>query len=166
MKLLPVILALLLVGLVGGCRTAEPPAPPKTQPLVARVYLEALPQEQGLAVTLPLSGAQLTIDARAVLLESDVVAAELVPAEFGTALLLTYSPAAARDLYRKTVGAQGRRLVLMLNNAAVAAQRIGDPVTGGMLQFYPEVETARLPALLSDLRGTTAAVQAKLAQNK
>jgi hypothetical protein len=163
-KLLPVIVALLLAGFAGGCRTAEPP--PVTHPLVARVFLEALPQEQGLAVTLPVSDVRLTVDPRPVLLEFDVAGAELVPTEFGPALQLSFTPPAARDLYRKTAGAQGRRLVLSLNGAAVAAQRIGDPVTGGTLLFYPEVRAELLPSLLADLRSTTAAVQAKLALKK
>lgn len=167
MKLLSVILASLLVGLAGGCRTTES-SPPllAAHPLVARIYLEALPQEQGSAVALPISGVRLMIDPRAVLLESDVAGAELVAAEFGPALQLTFTPAAARDLYRKTVGAQGRRLVLLFNGAAVAAQRIGDPVTGGLLQFYPEVPADQLHATLADLRNTTAAVRAKLARKK
>lgn len=164
MKLLPVILVSLLAGLAGGCRTAEPP--PVAPTLVARVFLEALPPEQGLAVALPVSGVRLSIDPRPVLLEFDVAGAELVPTEFGPALQLNFTPQAARDLYRKTAGAQGRRLVLSLNGAAVAAQRIGDPVTGGTLLFHPEVRAEELPALLADLQRTTAAVQAQLARKK
>jgi hypothetical protein len=165
-KLLPVILASLLVGLAGGCRTAEPPPPPVVRSLVARVYLEALPQEQGIAATLPVSGVRLTIDPRAVLTECDVAGAALEPAEYGTALQFTYTQPAARDLYRKTAGMQGRRLVLTLNGAAMAAQRIGDPVTAGTLLFYPEVRGEQLPAMLADIRSTTAAVQAKLVHKK
>jgi hypothetical protein len=119
-----------------------------------------------LAVTLPVSGVRLSIDPRPVLLEFDVAGAELVPTEFGPALQLNFTPQAARDLYRKTAGAQGRRLVLSLNGAAVAAQRIGDPVTGGTLRFYPEARAEELPALLADLQRTTAAVQAQLARKK
>ncbi|MBK8479041.1 MAG: hypothetical protein IPL39_22985 [Opitutaceae bacterium] len=164
MKLLPVILASLLVGFAGGCRTAEPP--PVARPLVARVYLEALPEQPGTAVTLPLSRVPLTVDPRALLVESDLAGAVLEPAEFGTVLQLVFTPQAARDLYRRTAGAQGLRLVLTLNGTAVAAQRIGDPVTDGALRFYPEVGAAQLPALLADLRSTIAVVQTKLAQKQ
>lgn len=140
--------------------------PPVARSLVTRVYLESLPQEQGLEVTLPVSGVRLTIDPRAVLSECDVAGAALEPAEFGTALQLVFTTPAARDLYRKTAGAQGRRLVLTFNGAAVAAQRIEDPVTGGTLLFYPEVPAEQLPTLLADLRSTIAAVQTKLVPKK
>lgn len=164
MKLLPVILASLLAGLAGGCRTAEPP--PVAPPLVARVFMETLPPEQGVVVTLPVSGVRLSLDPRPLLLEFDVAGAELVPTEFGPALQLSFAPPAARDLYRKTAGAQGRRLVLSLNGAAMAALRIDDPVTGGTLLFHPEVRAEELPTLLADLQRTTAAVQAKLSRKK
>jgi hypothetical protein len=161
---LPLVLsALTLVALAAGCRTAEAPAQ-AAPPVLARVFIEALPQEQAVVVTLPVSGARIEVDPRPVLLEFDLERVELVSAEFGRALLLQFNAAAARDLFRQTTGTQGRRFVLSLNGAPAGVFTIAAPVTSGLLTFYPEIPDERLPQLVRGLQQTTAGIRGRLAR--
>jgi len=162
---LPFAISILsLAALAAGCGTPE--RPPAAPAVVARVFLEARPQEPAVRVVLPVSRAAIDVDPRPVLLEFDLVRVELVTAEFGRALLLHLSGAAARDLYQKTVGSRGRRLVLALDGAPVGVFPIDAPVGNGLLLFYPEVPDDRLPALVQNLQQTTAGSQGRLARPK
>jgi len=163
-KLPFVIATVLLAALAAGCGTADrPPAPP---PVVARVFIEARPQEQAVRVVLPVSHAHIEVDPRPVLLEFDLAQVELVTAEFGRALLLHWSGAAARDLYQKTIGSQGRRLVLTLDGAPVSVFTIDGPVSNGLLTFYLELPDDQLPPLARNLQQTVVAIQGRLARQK
>ena len=70
-------LALLIAaGVLSGCRSTAS-APTAYAPLVARFFLEAKRNEAGIPVTLPRSGLNITVSPRPVLVECDIVNAEV-----------------------------------------------------------------------------------------
>ncbi len=151
-------LALLIAaGVLSGCRsTASAPAP--YAPLVARFFLEARPDELAVPVTLPQSGVTLKVAPKPVLVEYDIVNAEIAQVELGRCLLVQLSPAAARDLYRLSVGAVGRRLVLTLNDEAIGARRIEAAMAEGFVLIFVETPDERLPEIVERLKRTAADV--------
>jgi hypothetical protein len=61
------------------------------------------------------------------------------------------SPAAARDLYRLSVAAPGRRLVLTVDDLILGARRIDQPLADGAVLMFVEIADERLPALAARL---------------
>jgi hypothetical protein len=159
---LPRAVFLVLLGCAavfsGGCRTAETAAAKDYAPLVARFYLEAKSSEAAVAVTLPQSGVAINVAPKPVLLEYDIANAEIAQVELGRCLLVQLNAAAARDLYRLSVGAIGRRLVLALNDEFVGARRIEQAMADGTILIFVETPEAELPALVTRLKRTSADV--------
>ena len=151
---------LLLSGLIlfSGCQSTRPPEPP---PLVARFYLEARPGEAGVPVQLPVSGVNLTVGAKPVFSEYDLVNAEVAHVELGSCLLVQLTPAAARDLYRLSVASLGRRLVLFLNDAPLGARRLEQAMPDGTILVFVERPDAELPGLVERLKRTSAGIVAQ-----
>lgn len=156
MTLPPVASLALSAGLLlGGCATA-PQTPADYAPLRARFYLEAKPDEAGVAVTLPQSGVTITVAPKPVAGEYDLVGAEIAQVELGRCLLVLLNAAAARDLYRLSVGAPGRRLVLALDDRFVGARRIDAPIEDGAILTFVELPDEQLPAVVARLKRTSA----------
>lgn len=128
--------------------------------------MEARSEEQGLPITLPISGVTLEVDPRPILLEFDITNVQLVRGEFGPGLMFVLTPQAARDLYRISATSQGRRLVLTLNGEPVSATPFAGPLGSGAVIVYPEVDTSRMGELARDLDLTSADVQARAAKQK
>lgn len=153
----PAVLALLLLCLAAtGCRstaTAPTASPP---PLVARFYLEARADEIAVPLTLPQSGVTVHVSPKPVLVEYDLVNAEVARVELGLCLLVQLSPAAARDLYRLSVGAIGRRLVLALNDEPLGARRIEAAMSDGTVLLFLETPDERLRGISERLKRTSA----------
>lgn len=133
-------------------------------PTRVRFYLEAAAGEAGTEVVLPQSGTRIAVQQKPVLMESDVVNAELVQVELGQCLLFEFSPAAARDLYRLTGAHQGRRLVVAINQAAVGARLIDRPFAEGSMLVFVEVPDEALPDLVSNLKNTAVELQKEMAR--
>lgn len=152
-------LSVLFGGLVlfSGCQSAKPPEQP---PLFARFYLEARSGEAGVPVQLPVSGVGITVGAKPVFSEYDVVNAEVARVELGSCLLLQLTPAAARDLYRLSVASLGRRLVLFLNDVPLGARRLEQAMPDGTILVFVERPDAELPALVERLKRTSAGIAA------
>lgn len=154
MKSLRALFALALAALA-GCQTA--PEPPKDyQPLVARFYLETKPGETGVAVTLPDSGVTISVGPKPVVVEYDIANAELVQVDLGRCVLVQVNTAAARDLYRLSVSAVGRRLVLALNDQFLGARRIDEAIADGSILIFLETPEAELGDLVQRLKRTSA----------
>jgi hypothetical protein len=153
LQLMVVLVALALTG----CQTAKPPA---YQPLVARFHLEVRPGEAGVPVKLPVSGVAITVGAKPVFSEYDVVNAEVAKVDLGACLMLQLTPAAARDLYRLSVSSVGRRLVLFLNDAPMGARRIDQAMPDGVILVFVETPDAELPGMVARLRRTAADIAA------
>jgi len=145
-----------LALLAGGCRSS---AKRDYAPTIARFMLEARPDEAGTPVTLPQSGVQLTVLRKPVFAEFDVVNVELVQVALGKCLLFQLTPAAARDLYRLTGSNQGRRLVLVLNDAPIGARRIDGAWTDGSILTFLELPDGELVTLVRSLKRTSADIQ-------
>ena len=142
-------------ALLGGCATAPEPAKDYA-PLVARFYLEAKPNEASVAVTLPQSGITIGVAPKPVVVEYDIANAEVAQVELGRCLFVQLNASASRDLYRLSVGAIGRRLVLALNDQFVGARRIEGAMDGGAILTFVEAPDAELPALVERLKRTSA----------
>lgn len=148
-------LLLPVLAVLAGCQTASQP-PKAYEPLVARIFLEAKPGETGVAVALPDSGVTINVGPKPVVVEYDLANAEVAQVELGRCLLLQLNGAASRDLYRLSVSALGRRLVLSLNDRVLGARRIDEAIAEGTVLFFVEVPDAELPALVERLKRTSA----------
>lgn len=152
--------ALLIVGaclLLGGCATTPEPAKGHA-PLVARFYLETKAGEAGIAVMLPQSGVTINVSPKPVIVEYDIANAEVAQVDLGRCLFVQLNNSASRDLYRLSVGAIGRRLVLALNDQFVGARRIEAAMEGGGILIFVELPDAELPGLVDRLKRTSADV--------
>jgi hypothetical protein len=69
------------------------------------------------------------------------------------------TPAGVRDFYRLSVAHQGRRLALQINGSVVGARRIDGAITNGVIYVFVEMPDEALPALVENLKKTSAAVQ-------
>ena len=152
-------LLVLVGGLLVGCATTEKPR--DYVPMLARFYMESSAND-GIPATLPQSGVSLTVHAKPVLTEGDVANVELVQVELGKCLMFQLTPSAARDFYRLSATNQGRRMALFINGRAVGARRFDGPITNGTIYVFVEAPEADLPALVDNLRKTSAALQREI----
>ncbi len=148
------ILLFLGLAFLSGCQTTPPD--PMNDPLVARLYLEARPGEAGVQVQLPVSKLGITVNPKPVFVETDIIDSELIRVDLGWCMLIRFTPAAARDLYRLTAGNIGRRLVLTFNDQPAAARRIDQVMAEGGLLIFVEVNDVNLPPLVERLKRTSA----------
>lgn len=151
--LLPVTLLALLF--TAGCQT---PPDPMNEPLVARLFLETRPGEAGVAVQLPVSKVDITVNPKPVFVETDIVDAALIRVKLGWCMMIQFTPAAARDLYRLSLSNPGRRLVLSFNDQPAGARRIDQALTDGTLLIFVEVDDVNLPPLVERLKRTSTAI--------
>jgi preprotein translocase subunit SecD len=148
--------ALLLLGLaLAGCQSA---VRQESAPVRARFYLESADAATG-QVTLPQSSVHISVQPKPVFTEFDLVHVEIARVELGPCLEFRFTRAAARDLYRLTVANQGRRLVLVVDGAPVGAQRTDQPLDHGVVRVFAEMPDSALPALVTSLNKTSAALQ-------
>jgi hypothetical protein len=155
---------MLSVGLMLGLGACTSPKPTPYQPVVVRFFLETRPGEAGVLLQLPVSGVGVTVAAKPILVEYDVLNAEVARVELGNCLLLQFTPAAARDLYRLSVASMGRRLVLTLNDEPVGARRIEQAIGDGTILVFVERPDAELPGLVERIKRTSADIVAAAAK--
>jgi hypothetical protein len=157
------VIAGLLLAVAGwsGCATTKPVDYMPTQ---ARLFLES-GDASSPTVTLPRSGAVISVNSKAVIAEGDILNAEVVQVELGRCLLLQVTPSAARDLYRLTGSNQGRRLVLTLNDLALGARQIDRPFDDGAVMIFVEMSDGELTTLVTDLKRTSADLQKAMKRN-
>jgi len=148
---------------LSGCAA---PSAPSSEPLIARFFLEAHASEEGRPVTLPQSGVTITILPKPVVMEFDLVDADVAEVSLGQCLLFKLTPAAAQDLYRLTGTSQGRRLVLALNDTVIGARRIDRPFDDGTIATFVEVPDATLPELAMRLKATSADIRRTLSRER
>lgn len=152
-----VLLGLVLCAL-SGCTTAPPPKSAGLAPLTARFYLETNPGETAVTVQLPQSGVSLGVSPKPVFSEFDITNAEVVRVELGLCVLVQLTPAAKRDLYRLSVPAQGRRLVLSLNDVFLGVHRIAHAMADGAVPIFLEVPDEQLPGIVARIKSTSAEI--------
>ncbi len=134
-------------------------------PVIARFALEHDGSDSYAAsAVLPISGVRIPLESKAVVSEFDYLDVEAVTLELGRGLLFSLKPAAARDFYRITVGAQGRRLVLLFNGHPVGARRIDGPVADGKIYIFIEAADAQVDAFAAKIRETNLDIQKKLSR--
>lgn len=145
------IVLLTTITALAGCASPEAQAP-AARPMVARFYLETRPGEMAVTVQLPQSGVQVGVAPKPVFSEYDIANAELARVELGLCVLVQFSPAAARDLYRLSVPAQGRRLVFSLDGACLGVHRIDHALADGIVPIFLEVPDGQLPVIVQKLK--------------
>ncbi len=138
-----------------GCGSPSSPKPTPLAPLVARFYLETQTDETGVAVQLPQSGVRINVAPKPVFSEYDILNAEVARVELGLCLLVQLTPAATRDLYRWSVPAQGRRLVLSLDEVCLGVHRIERAMADGVVPIFLEVPDEQLPGIVARLKFTS-----------
>lgn len=146
---------------VAGCRSTTPP--PGHAPKLARFFIEAA-DNRSTTVALPQSGVRVAVNAQPVLTEGDIVDVAVAEVELGKCLMFQIAPGATRDLYRLTASHQGRRLVLVIDGAALGARRIDGPITDGVLFIFVEVPDDALPGLVAELKKSTKVIQRERAR--
>jgi hypothetical protein len=147
---------------LAGCGSA-----PKVRdytPVAVRFHLESTTGD-GAPIALPQSGVGVTLNPKPVLTEGDVVGVELVRVDLGLCLLFQLTPAAARDFYRLSVTHQGRRLVLLLDDAPAGARRLDGPIANGAIYMFVERAEEALPELVANLKKSSAAMQREIARS-
>lgn len=152
------ILILGSVLALAGCQSGN--NQPKVEPLIARFFLEAGPRETAATLQLPVSKVKINVNPKPVLVEYDFADVGVAKVDLGWCLLFRLTPAATRDFYRLSVGAQGRRLVLTLNGTAIGARRLDQVVGDGGLLLFIEVQDSDLPELANRIRLTSAGLAA------
>lgn len=155
--------ALLVAALhLVGCQTA------KTLPedfIKARFTLETHSADTYAAlVTLPVSQVRIRVLSESILSEYDYASIELAKLELGNCLLFTLKPAAARELYRISVGNQGKRLVLLLNGQPMGVRRIDGPIADGRVYVFVEAADEALEEIAKDLGKTNIEIQKRLSR--
>jgi hypothetical protein len=151
-----------LALVISGCSSA-----PKVRdytPVAVRFHLESTSGD-GAPIALPQSGVGVTLNPKPVLTEGDIVNVELVQVDLGRCLLFQLTPAATRDFYRLSVTHQGRRLVLLLDEAPAGARRLDGPITNGAIYIFVERAEEALPALVANLKKSSAALQREIARS-
>lgn len=153
---------LILVACCGLAGCASKAAPRDYTPTWARFFLEAAPGADGMPVTLPRSGVNLVVNAKPVITEGDIVNVELVQVELGKCLMFQLTGSAARDFYRLSGSHQGRRLVVVVNDATIGARRIDGAIADGVVFAFVEVADDELPKLVDNLKKSSVALQREL----
>lgn len=143
-----------------GCANSSKPSDYK--PMWARFFLEAASGADGTAVTLPRSGVNLTVNAKPVITEGDILNVELVQVELGKCLAFQLTPPAARDFYRLSGSHQGRRLALVIDGEPLGARRIDGAIADGVVFVFVEVADEQLPKLVENLKKSSSAMQREL----
>lgn len=143
------------IFLLAACQSSSPP-PASSAPLIARFYLETIADETAVTMRLPQSGISLRISPKPVFSEYDIIDAEVARVELGLCVLVKLTPAATRDLYRLSVPAQGRRLVLSLNDVFLGVHRIERAMADGVVPVFLEVPDEQLPDIVKQLKNTSA----------
>ena len=146
---------------IAGCQSSS--GPRDYTPVTARFFLESASND-GTPVALPQSGVSLTVNAKPVIAEGDIVNVELVQVDLGKCLLFQLTPAATRDFYRLSVTHQGRRLVLVVDGNPIGARRIDGAITNGAVFVFVELPDAALPDLVRNLKKSAAALQREIAR--
>lgn len=158
--LLRLFCLLLAIAVLGGCQSAPVKPVAVAAPLVVRFFLETKPGEAGVPAQLPQSGVAIHIAPKPVFVEYDIANAEVAQVELGRCLMLQLTPAAARDLYRLSVAANSRRLVLSLNDSFLGARRIEQAMTDGVVLIFVELPDEALPGLVERIKRTSADIAA------
>ena len=155
--------AFLLVLIHAGCGTASSSAKLDFDPAVCQFFLEEVDGDANTAPMLPMSHIRLPLGTDPVILESDIVNAELGQTGSGAHFLqFQLRSDAARALYRITVTNNGKRLGLKINGLLVGAMKIDAPFTTGTISMFVELDDASLPKLVESIQKSSDAIQKRL----
>jgi hypothetical protein len=160
MKSIGTAFALGLAWLAAGCTSTT--VPRDFTVLHPRFYLEASGDMNGTVTVLPRSGVNVTVNAKPVLTEGDIINVDLAQVELGKCLMFQLTPSATRDFYRLSGSHQGRRLVLTINEAPLGARRIDGAITDGVVFIFVETPEDELPRLVENLKKSAALLQQEL----
>lgn len=153
------IIALASLGFsLAACNTTSGRGDHETQ--VARFVVET--DQDGAVVSMPVSGARIRVNSKAILTEYDFLNVEVADLELGRCLQFTLTHQASRAFYQTSATNQGMRLVLLVNGKPLGLRRIERPVSNGVIYVFVEIPDAELPELAKNLRGTSIEIQKKI----
>lgn len=133
--------------------------------VAVRFLFEADQRDAGALIRLPTSGTTVRVQPKSLFTEYDITKVDVVSNEFGPALLFQLTSAAARDLFRQTLTAQGRRIVTTVNGQPIGAVRIDRPISQGVILTYVELPPEDLIQLASDITRTSEDARKELKNN-
>lgn len=145
----------IIAGFLSGCQSQPITTAADLTPLIARFHLETLLGEISVAVPLPQSGVSLNVAPKPVFSEYDISHAEVARVELGLCVLVQLTPEATRDLYRLSVAAQGRRLVLSLDGVFLGVHRLDHAMADGLVPVFLEISDEQLPGIVARLNFTS-----------
>ena len=161
MRIFSVLWLMVVAMFLASCQASKPMG--KLAPLEARFYLETLPGEISVVAPLPQSGVSLNVAPKPVFSEYDISHADVAKVELGLCVLVQFTPAATRDLYRLSVPAQGRRLVLALDGVFLGVHRIDHAMADGLVPLFLEIPDEQLAEMVARLNFTSTEI-ARLAK--
>jgi hypothetical protein len=138
-----------------GCSSTSKPEEREVKPVIVRFFLQALPGEDAVTLTLPVTRAAVNVNPKPVLTEYDITTVSLARVERGWCLVFKLTLAAQRDFHRMSVARQGQQLAVTFNGQPVGALRLDRVVSDGNLPIFVEVPDAELPALADRIRKTS-----------
>ena len=145
----PALLMALMAFLLAGCALFG-----KRETTTLRIHEQvsgALPDSRVLAVTLPTSGLNLSVNPYPALSEKDVQTAELFPTAGGDAIMLRLDIHGTIVLDEITTRGRGQYLVAMLDGRPVAAWLIADRIINGQLLLEGDFTDAHAQRVVDEL---------------
>ncbi len=110
---------------------------------------------------LPQSGVHIACVATPVTETADVANLSVVTVPLGQGVLVELTAHGRESLSQWQSASPNRRLVLVINNAAVGSVRLDRPVLDGRMVFFVEVADSELPALVDSLKPALASHSGK-----
>lgn len=155
------IICVLVAAILHGCETTG--GSKAYEESVPRLVMESVEGNgYGRVIRMPVSEVRIPVESSAILSEYDISSVEVSEVEMGKCLIFQFTRAASRDLYRKMVGRQGMRIVLLVNGSPVGLARMSRPVSDGALPIFVEAPDDTLFELARNIRATIADYQRKL----
>lgn len=114
-------------------------------------------------MTLPNSGMSFTVTTEPAILEVNVDEVELMRTENGQLFVaFHFDDVGSRELYRQSVSAMGRRIVLEVNGAAVGARQFDGALDDGILYMFMDLPDDELETFVLDLKKSVEAIKRRL----
>lgn len=120
-----------------------------------------MPTQQTLDMVLPLSKTNISVRAKPSFAEWDFLHASHFETDLGPAVVFLLTPEATRDLYRLSLGNQGKRLVVTINGVALGSRYIDRPIEDGRIAVYIEIDDEDVPELVRNVQLTSQDIQAE-----
>lgn len=158
LRLLPSFALLMLVLFsLAGCNKEQPKH-------VVRFYVETSGKGNmgtwSKVMTLKNSGLTFTVNSQPAILETSLDNVELMKTEDGQLFVAFYfDDVGSRELYRQSVAAMGRRIVLEVNGVPLGARQFDGALTSGVLFMFVDLPDSELGEFVLNLKESVEAIK-------